>query len=862
MNDFEKSVFNSLIPNYDSYVRCWDCNEQVTNFKAKRGKGGVAIIWPKCWSHLVKRLEEGNERIIGIELKTKDEPLYIINCYMPTNDGKSKSDYQKHIDILHSLIDKYSLRGTVILVGDMNGTLLSNRKNPHDVILKDFVNEHGLSWRQEDMGTESTFVSHTGNGNSQIDYILSTTKDILNSVKVEEKHHLNQSAHTVISSTLSVSMETLHSDKHKKSQPKTVTKLMWDKIDTESYQSYLTKEFETLHGDQCWDSEEQLKIISDSLNLAARKAVPGRTVKLQGPRFRASNEVKALLKDCKSTHATWKANGSPGPNSVYYVERKTAKKNLRRQIRRENFNCKERFYNNLMENPDSKAFHRLIRMNQNDRSNSSTCFLVNGESIMDLSKQRQTLKSYYEDLAVPKDDINFDDKYLEECESYTELIYQLKHMKDNDITELFTDSEIESCIKQLNSGKSADEFGLCAEHLKAAGGVLIPVLKNIFNDTLRSGKIPEYFRGGVLTPVPKSGKDNRLLDNYRGITVTSIIGKLFEKLISLRLLEKVNSNQSDLQFGFTKNLSPIMSALICSEAINEAKLEGKPLYLVTIDTRKAFDVVNHVILKKTLFDEGVAPDLWSVVDNLYSDMSSKIKWHGQLSEKFSIQQGVRQGSILSPHLYKMYVNPLLEELKRSAIGAHIGTIYVGTLAVADDFLFLSNCPDELQVMLNLSGSFSGERRYNIHPTKTTLVSRISTRLSRGEDINRQWFIGESIIGQKTETEHLGIIRSEKDENKLNINKRISLARRTLYALIKTGVHGCNGINPKTSFKIYQVYVLPRLLYGLEVLSLNKKQLDELEKFHLETLKNIQSLPTRINCQLCYIFIIGRPPTES
>ena len=151
------------------------------------------------------------------------------------------------------------------------------------------------------------------------------------------------------------------------------------------------------------------------------------------------------------------------------------------------------------------------------------------------------------------------------------------------------------------------------------------------------GKFRNTLREECLHLYQRVEKTTDFLDTYYGITVTSIIGKLFEKLISLRLLEKVNSNQSDLQFGFTKNLSPIMSTLICSEAINEAKLEGKPLYLVTIDTRKDFDVVNHVILKKTHFDEGVAPDLWSVVDNLYSDMSSKIKWRGQLSEKFSIQ---------------------------------------------------------------------------------------------------------------------------------------------------------------------------------------------------------------------------------
>ena len=173
----------------------------------------------------------------------------------------------------------------------------------------------------------------------------------------------------------------------------------------------------------------------------------------------------------------------------------------------------------------------------------------------------------------------------------------------------------------------------------------------------------------MITPVPKSGKYTTILDIYRGITVTPILGKVFEKLVLLRLLEYINVKQSDLQFGFTKNLSPTMSSLICSEVINESRTEGRPLYLVTIDTQKAFDVVNHVI-KKQLFEEGTPLDLWNIVDALYSGLSSKVKWQGEVSDSFEIRQGVRQGGILYPNLYKMYVDPLLSELKRNAQGAH------------------------------------------------------------------------------------------------------------------------------------------------------------------------------------------------
>ena len=114
-----------------------------------------------------------------------------------------------------------------------------------------------------------------------------------------------------------------------------------------------------------------------------------------------------------------------------------------------------------------------------------------------------TLKNYYEDLSMSKEDILFDDDYLKHSKMHIELIHKLNFKS----TELFSESEIESCIKQLNTVKSPDEFGLSADHLKAAGKVIIPRLKDIFDDVMHTEIVLDYFSGGVLTPVPKSGKD-------------------------------------------------------------------------------------------------------------------------------------------------------------------------------------------------------------------------------------------------------------------------------------------------------------------------------------------------------------------
>jgi hypothetical protein len=90
---------------------------------------------------------------------------------------------------------------------------------------------------------------------------------------------------------------------------------------------------------------------------------------------------------------------------------------------------------------------------------------------------------------------------------------------------------------------------------------------------------------------------------------------------------------------------------------------------------------------------------------------------------------------------------------------------------------------------------------------------------------------------------------------------LALARRTLYSLIKTGVDGTNGLNPRTSCKIYQVYVIPRLLYGLETLNLKKKDMATLSSFHIGTLKRLQSLPIRTANSAVYL-LLGTLPISA
>ena len=162
-------------------------------------------------------------------------------------------------------------------------------------------------------------------------------------------------------------------------------------------------------------------------------------------------------------------------------------------------------------------------------------------------------------------------------------------------------------------------------------------------------------------------------------------------------------------------------------------------------------------------------------------------------------------------------------------------------------------------MTNVVKRHATKDHVTIHPDKSNVVL-----LNQHKSVSKKSFSLEldgKTVSLSQNTTHLGILRAETNENTINIEERLKLARRTLSALINTGVHGSNGLNPSVCFKIYQCYVLPRLLFGLEVLPITNSQLNLLSKFHLDNFKRFQSLPTRTATCAVHL-LLGALPIEA
>ena len=372
------------------------------------------------------------------------------------------------------------------------------------------------------------------------------------------------------------------------------------------------------------------------------------------------------------------------------------------------------------------------------------------------------------------------------------------------------------------------------------------VLTLLFNAIILSSHIPHAFRNGLVIPIPKSStKDLSDPANYRGITILSNISKVLEKLVLLRISElDPPPTLNPLQGGFRAGYSCSHMAFLLQEAIIETRSSGGKAFVAFLDVRKAFDTVWHEGLLVKLMNKGIKGHLWHLINSWYTASSGCVLWNGQRSQPFTLLQGVRQGGVLSPFLYCLYVDELLDQLSASKIGASISDIYCGAPMYADDLALVAGSQGALQSLLDMVDRYARKWRYSLNSSKSVImVFGEATRTRERERCQREFRLGEEEVLEVDEQHHLGILRSVSSSTIARTNGRAAACRSAFYSFNSVGSR-FGSLHPLTSLKLYRAVCLPILLYGSELSTLTKTELQIFERLHRKILRTIQGLPTR------------------
>ena len=276
---------------------------------------------------------------------------------------------------------------------------------------------------------------------------------------------------------------------------------------------------------------------------------------------------------------------------------------------------------------------------------------------------------------------------------------------------------VTNVIKTLTKGKTAGIDGISPEHLLYASRRLHVIICMLCNSMLNHGYMPDNLMESYITPIVKN-KCASLSDysNYRPIAISSNISKVFEMCIYGQISNLVKI--ADNQFGFQTNLGCDMCVYVLKETVHVYVSQDSPVFCAFLDASKAFDRVNHCKLFRKLCEQNVPKCVTRLLRYWYMHQSIHVRWGKATSVSFRVTNGVRQGGVLSPLLFNIYVNELSERLNKVPAYCAIGRVRISHLFYADDLCVIAPSVQGLRLLLRECEKYGIEYDVKFNPAKS------------------------------------------------------------------------------------------------------------------------------------------------
>jgi hypothetical protein len=257
------------------------------------------------------------------------------------------------------------------------------------------------------------------------------------------------------------------------------------------------------------------------------------------------------------------------------------------------------------------------------------------------------------------------------------------------------------------------------------------------------------------------------------------------------------------------------------------------MYIIYVDASKAFDRIRYDKLFALLIRRGLPAVIIRSLLDLYNRQKVRTRWKGRFSDSFSTCNGIRQGGVISPVLFCIYIDELLLKLARKGSGCWVGSHYYGALGYADDLTLLSPSVSGLRAMLNICEEFAEEYsvKYNAEKTVCLLFNKADTNKPSVKLCNEELKWVES-------TKHLGTyLDSNMTESTEIRRKKHDLVQRVNYVVSTLG--NCKDAIIKQVFNSKCAH-----FYGCQSWNLLDKNVKQFETMWNRCVRRILNLP---NC---------------
>ena len=481
-------------------------------------------------------------------------------------------------------------------------------------------------------------------------------------------------------------------------------------------------------------------------------------------------------------------------------------------IRTSKRNYEKRIARDAKTNP--KQFFTYIRTKKKVKSNVGPLRDETGELVQDNKNMAGILNRNFATVFT-----------IENTESMPDSPAPPRGIEPLEINAIY-EADVKKYLESLDTNKSTGPDDISPRILKELKREILQPLTTVFNQSLQMRKVPEDWKLANVTPIFKKG-DKSIALNYRPISLTSVAGKILEKIIRDKVVTFLEDNSiiSDSQHGFRNKRSCLTNLLDFFQGIYENWDNSIPSDIIYLDFQKAFDKVPHERLIMKLKAAGIGDNLTAWIKDWLTGRKQRVLLNGKDSEWLPVTSGVPQGSVLGPILFIIYINDLEVGLK-SSISKFADDTKVGGKA-----LTTADC-EIIQNDINQIIKWSEKWQMSFNPDKCK-VMHVGSRNS-----NFSYKMQGKPLQAVQEESDLGVTIS----SDLKHTKHCKAACKKANTMLGFIARNFEYKTPEVVLTLYNSMVRPHLEYAVQFWSPNyRKDIESLERVQRRATKMIPSL---------------------
>ena len=398
------------------------------------------------------------------------------------------------------------------------------------------------------------------------------------------------------------------------------------------------------------------------------------------------------------------------------------------------------------------------------------------------------------------------------------------------------EDEVRQAVREMKNDKAEGGDGVVAEMVDAAGEFGIKKLTKMANRIYDTGVVPEKMKENTFIVIPKKPGTVECKE-HRTIALISQVGKVILKVIGRRIKRKLMENVDEKQYGFKKGKGTRNAIFVLKMIIERAIEVQKDLYLCYIDFQKAFDTVEHGKMMEMLEEIGLDGKDTRLIRNLYWEQKATVQIGDKNTEWIQIKRGVRQGCILSPDLFSLYSQRVMDELE-DLEGVKIGGRNVNSIRYADDTVLVADSEEKLQELVLALRTACAARglHINLGQGKTEVMGITK----RAEDLVVNIGLDGRHITQVQSYKYLGVMVTDDGRCGTEVRKRIGMAKTSFNNMRKVLTN--MNLSMKIRLRMLKCFVWSVLLYGCEAWTLNRELRRRVEAAEMWFLRRMLRIP--------------------